>query len=242
MERLRRIVERDDTPAGRVFDLSIQVLIVISLVSFSIETLPDLSTSMRRWLRAFEVFTVVVFTAEYLTRLAVAERKASFVFSFWGIVDLMAILPFYVASGVDLRSVRAFRMLRLIRLFKMLRYRRAADHFRAVFDEIKDELALFSFACVVLIYLSSVGIYYFERVSQPDAFGSVFASMWWAVATLTTVGYGDVYPVTIGGKLFTTLILFVGLSIIAVPAGLVSSAMQKVWRRETPSDELSRRE
>ena len=232
-------VTQDDTSAGRAFDLVIQALIVLSLVAFSVETLPNLPGHWRRALRAFEVATVAVFTVEYLVRFAVAERKLRFVFSFYGVVDALAILPFYVARGVDLRSLRIFRLFRLIRVLKLLRYGRAAEHFRLAFHAIKAELTLFLIACSFFLYLSSVGIYYFERVAQPEAFGSVFASMWWAVATLTTVGYGDVYPVTAGGKVFTTLILFIGLGVIAVPAGLIASALSQVFQREAAETQES---
>lgn len=233
---LRRIVTRDDTSAGRVFNLVVQVLIILSLIAFSIETLPDLSERLRRALRIFEVLTVVVFTAEYLVRLSAAERKLAFVFSFYGLVDLIAILPFYVARGIDLRSLRIFRLFRLIRVLKLLRYGRAVEHFRLAFSAIRAELTLFLVACAFLVYLASVGIYYFEREAQPESFGSVFACMWWAVSTLTTVGYGDVYPVTPGGKAFTTLVLLVGLGVIAVPAGLVASALSEVSRGEVEAN------
>ncbi|MBE9080534.1 ion transporter [Romeria aff. gracilis LEGE 07310] len=138
--------------------------------------------------------------------------------------------------SIDLRSLRIFRLFRLARMLKLLRYGRAVDHFRMAFITIRTELTLFLITCAFVIYLASVGIYYFERVAQPETFGSVFDCMWWAVATLTTVGYGDVYPVTAGGKVFTTLILFIGLGIIAVPAGLISSALSEVWREEAEAD------
>lgn len=236
---LQSVVGRDDSPAGRAFDLLIQGLIVLSLVAFSVETLPNLPESWRRVLRAFEAFSVAVFTLEYAARLAVAEKKWAFVFSFYGLIDLLAILPFYLATGIDLRSIRVFRLFRLIRILKLLRYGRAVQHFRLAFSTIRDELILFGVACSFLIYLASVGIYYFERAAQPDSFGSVFASMWWAVATLTTVGYGDVAPVTTGGKMFTTAILFVGLGVVSVPAGLIASALSDVWRREAEGNSRS---
>lgn len=233
----RRIVNRDDSNTGRTFTVAVQVLIILSLISFSLETLPNLSDFWRQVLQAFEVFSVAAFTVEYLLRVAFAEKKLAFMLSFYGLIDLLAILPFYVTAGIDLRSLRVFRLFRLIRVLKLLRYGRAIDHFRLAFVSIRAELTLFLVTCAFVIYLASVGIYYFERVAQPESFGSVFACMWWAVATLTTVGYGDVYPVTAGGKVFTTLILFIGLGIIAVPAGLISSALSEVWREEAESGE-----
>jgi voltage-gated potassium channel len=232
MERLRRIVEQNDTRSGRIFDLVIQSLIVISLVTFSIETLPNLSPATERWLYGIEVVTVLIFTAEYLLRLFLAKRKLAFAFSFFGIVDLLAILPFFIASGVDLRSIRAFRFLRLFRAFKVVRYSRAIRRFHRAFVIAKEEIVLFLIITLLLLYFSAVGIYYFENDAQPEAFASVFHSLWWSVATLTTVGYGDVYPVTIGGKIFTFAVLLVGLGIVSVPAGLVASALSKARELE----------
>ncbi len=229
---LRSIVNENDTKWGRVFELFIQFLIVVSLVTFSIETLPDLSGSAQMWLRYIEIVTVIFFTLEYLLRLFLAEKKPKFVFSFFGIIDLLAILPFYITTfflsgSLDLRSVRAFRMLRLFRAFKIIRYSKAISRFHHALLIAREEIILFLIVTIMLIYFSAVGIYYFEHDVQPEKFKSVFHSLWWSVSTLTTVGYGDIYPVTIGGKIFTFGILLIGLGIISVPAGLVSSALSK---------------
>jgi voltage-gated potassium channel len=124
MINIKQIIEESDTPAGKIFDLFIQSLIVLSLISFSIETLPDLSKNAKRILKISELITVIIFTIEYLLRIFVADKKLKFVFSFFGLIDLFAILPFYVASGIDLRSIRVFRLFRLFRIFKMFRYSR----------------------------------------------------------------------------------------------------------------------
>ena len=223
--KLKRIIEDSDTPAGRVFDAAVLVLIVSSLVLFSIETLPNHSEATRAFLNAAERITVVLFTIEYLLRLGVADRKAAFAFSFFGIIDLIAILPFYLSLGIDLRSVRAFRLLRVFRILKLVRYRSAIDRFRRAIAIAKEELILFFGATLVVLFLSSVGIYYFERSAQPEAFASVFHGMWWALATFTTVGYGDVYPITVGGKLFTFVVLMLGLGVVAVPPALIAAAL-----------------
>ena len=232
METLKRTIEENDTRAGRIFDVVIQTLIVVSLATFSIETLPDLDAETRRWLHYVEATTVALFTLEYLLRIFVAERKLKFVFSFFGIIDLLSILPFYLASGVDLRTVRAFRLLRLFRTLKILRYSKAIRRFHRAFLIAREEFVLFISLTLLLLYFSAVGIYYFERDAQPQAFTSVFHSLWWAVTTLTTVGYGDVYPVTLGGRMFTVLVLFVGLGLVSVPAGLVASAISKAREME----------
>jgi voltage-gated potassium channel len=236
LELLRSIVQQHDTRAGRIFDLAIQSLIVISLVAFSIETLPNLSAATERWLTAIELLTVVIFTAEYALRIVVAENKLRFLFSFYGLIDLLAILPFYLGLGIDLRSIRAFRLLRLFRAFKMVRYSRAIRRFHRAFLIAREELVLFIVVALMMLFFSAVGIYYFENPAQPEVFASVFHSLWWSVATLTTVGYGDIYPVTAGGKIFTFVVLLVGLGIVSVPAGLVASALSKARAMEDATD------
>ena len=201
-------------------------------IAFSIETLPNLNPTVKKYLSWFELFTVIVFTIEYLLRIFVAERKMAFVTSFFGIIDLLAILPFYLSFGVDLRSIRAFRMVRLFRILKLLRYSSAIQRFHRAFLIAREELILFLFVTFIMLYLAAVGIYYFENEAQPEGFASVFHSLWWAVATLTTVGYGDVYPVTIGGRIFTFVILLIGLGVVSVPAGLVASALSKAREME----------
>ena len=229
---LKSIVENDDTKVGRIFDFFIQTLIVLSLVAFTIETIPNLSHEISHWLNLVEIFTVTIFSIEYLLRLIVADNKLKFIFSFYGLIDLFAILPFYMSTAIDLRSIRIFRLLRLFRAFKLFRYSRALKRFRTAFKMIKEEMIIFLTATLFMIFFASVGIYYFESSVQPDKFSSVFDCMWWSVATLTTVGYGDVYPITVGGKIFTFIILIVGLGIIAVPTGLISSALTRCIEEE----------
>lgn len=232
VQKLKYTVEESDSAAGRMFDLTIQALIIISLITFSIETLPDLSEKQRAWLQVVEVVTVIIFTIEYLLRILVADSKLSFIFSFYGIIDLLSILPFYIATGVDLRSFRAFRLLRLFRILKMVRYSKAIRRFHRALKIAYEELVLYSFMTMIMLYLAAVGIYHFEHEQQPEEFSSVFHSLWWAVATLTTVGYGDVFPETVGGKIFTMIMLFIGLGIVSVPAGLVAAALSKAREME----------
>ena len=164
---------------------------------------------------------------EYILRIYVADRKLNFIFSFFGIIDLLAILPFYLAFGVDMRSLRAVRFLRLFRIFKLVRYNKAIIQFTKAMAMAKEQILLFVFTTLILIYFSAVGIYYFENQAQPEHFSSIFDSLGWAIVTLTTVGYGDVYPITIGGRVFTFIILIIGLGIIAIPTGIISVALTK---------------
>lgn len=229
---LKTILEDLDSTSGRYFAFFIQILIVISLVTFSIDTIPSLDRDIKRALDFSEKILVGVFSIEYVLRLYVADKKAKFIFSFFGVVDLLAILPFYLALGVDLRSIRVFRLLRLFRILKLLRYSQAIRRFHRALKIAKEELILFGSVATILLYLSAVGIYYFENAAQPERFKSIFHSLWWAVATLTTVGYGDLYPVTPGGQFFTFFVLMLGLGIVAVPTGLISSALSQARSEE----------
>ncbi len=214
------------------FDFIIQGLIILSLVSFALETLPNLSASSKYWLQCFELISVLFFTVEYLVRILLSKRHTGYIFSFFGIIDLVAILPFYISTNIDLRSVRAFRLLRLFRLLKLVRYSAAIRRFHRAFIIAKEELILFGFTALILLYLSSVGIYYFENEAQSEKFSSIFHSMWWSISTLTTVGYGDAYPITVGGRLFTFFVLVVGLGVVAVPSGLLASALANARQEE----------
>lgn len=233
---LKAIIEETNTTAGRIFDLFIQALIVASIITFSIETLPDLEDKTKDFLFYVETFIVVIFTIEYLLRIYIADKKSDYIFSFYGIVDFIAIAPFYISLGMDLRSVRILRMLRLFRLFKLVRYNKAMTRFYRAFYFAKEEIVLFGVVTLMLLYISAVGIYYFENESQPEQFKSIFHSFWWAVTTLTTVGYGDVYPITIGGRLFTFIILMIGLGLVAVPAALLAAALSKIKTEEDEED------
>jgi len=232
MPSFRKIVEQSDTRQGRAFDVAIQILIVVSVATFAIETLPGLSEDTLRLLQFSEAVIVVVFTAEYLLRLYSSSRRLAFVFSFYGIIDLLAILPFYLALGFDLRSLRILRLARLAVMLKLVRYSQAARRYQMAFKLVREEVVIFGLFSLALIYLSAVGIYFCEHKAQPEVFASVFDGLWWAIVTLTTLGYGDVVPITPGGKVFTFFVLIIGLAMIAIPSGLVASALSKVRNTE----------
>ena len=227
--------ERGRVSFGR-WDFLIQALIILSLISFSLETLPDLSDWWRSALRWVEVVTVIIFSAEYLLRLTLCRPRFSYAFSFFGLVDLFAILPFYISSGVDLRSLRALRLLRLFRLLKLARYGKAMHRLGRAFVSIREELVLFGVITVIMLFLASVGIYYFESEEQPESFASVFHCLWWAIITFTTVGYGDVLPITVGGRIFTGVLLVIGVGIVAVPTGLFAAALSKAKEDDEEND------
>lgn len=242
MEKLRKIVEETDTRAGRAFDLFVQSLIIFSISVFAIETLPDLTLGTLEILRYLEVVIVIIFTFEYLLRLIVSKNKIGFIFSFWGIIDLLAIVPFYlIAFGLDLDLVflRTLRLFRLVRIIKLARYSKSFTRIMLAFKIAKEDLLVAFGATSIMLIIASFGIYIFENPVQPDKFSSVFHSLWWALATLTTVGYGEIYPITLGGKVFTGLILMIGLGIVALPAGIIASSLTEA-REQLESDTSSK--
>jgi voltage-gated potassium channel len=229
---LRKIINDNTTPKGRLFDIVIQILIFTSLTAYAIETLPDNSPVTRSILFWIETVCIFFFTIEYILRIYVAKKPFKYIFSFYGIIDFLAIVPFFLTARYDLMALRAFRIFRIFRAFKLIRYNKALNRFHLVAKLIREELILFLIVTGIFIFLTSAGIYYFENAAQPELFTSIFHSGWWAIVTLTTVGYGDVYPITVGGKVFTFFILIIGVGIVTIPAGLVASALTKARQME----------
>ena len=221
--------------ASRAFDLSIVTLIVLNVAMVVVETVRDLSVRYGGFFDAFELFSVLVFTVEYLLRLWSCTADPRFRQPFWGrirfaltpmaLVDLLAIAPFYLpmVTGVDLRVIRSVRLVRLFRLFKMGRYVVSLRILGAVLREKKEELNIVVFALIIVLVIVSSLMYFVEHEAQPEAFSSIPAAMWWGMVTLTTVGYGDVYPITPLGKFFGILIAALGIGMFALPAGILSS-------------------
>ena len=216
---------------NKTIEIAIQILIVLSFICFTVETIPGLNPDTYKLLNTLEIIFVAIFTLEYAARVYLAKKKLKFIFSFFGLIDLIAILPFYLSLGFDLRTVRAVRFIRVFRLLKLTRYNSAVNFLRDAFRESKEELLVFTFLASSLLYLTSVGIYYFEKDLQPEEFGSVPQALWWSVVTLTSVGYGDVTPISTAGKIFTSIILFLGIGLISVPSAIMVSAFSKATQK-----------
>lgn len=237
MPTLKDVIEKHDTREGKIFDLFIQGLIILSLVTFAISTSPKVSPEGMKALRIIEIITVAIFTLEYILRIIVADNKFKYIFSFFGIIDLLAIVPFYISIGLDLRALRSFRLIRLFSMFKLTRYSSAMNRFKMALRFAREEIILFFLFTLILLFISAIGIYYFENPAQPDVYSSMFDSLWWSVTTLTTVGYGDMYPITIGGRLFTFLVLMIGIGVIAIPTGMLATALAKAREHEAREKE-----
>lgn len=216
-----------ETRLGRTVSLVIGVVILGTLVAVVVETIPTISNETRTFLEYFEYLSVALFSIEYLLRIAAAESKRRYIFSFLGLVDLAAVLPFYLGLAIDLRGLRALRVIRVVVLLKAARMSKAAERLRDAFREIRAELAVFGLTALIVLYVCGLGIYYFENEAQPDKFASALDGFWWAVSALTTVGYGDIYPITWGGRVFSAIVVLVGIGIVAVPTGLIAAQLTR---------------
>lgn len=215
---------------GQIFVVTMYGVIILSMVTMMMLTMEDIRAKYERFLILAEYFISIFFFIEYCLRVWSAPNRRRYIFSFWGIIDFAAgvLAMFFLQS--DLNLFQTMRAIRIIQLLKFMRLGRADAHLKRAFNEVKGELLIFGIMAGFVLYFGAVGIYHFEHEAQPEAFGSIPASLWWSLATLTTVGYGDVYPITPGGKIFTAVLLFFGLAIIAVPTGLFSAALVSTKR------------
>ena len=236
------IVSKDDgdNPASRSFDLLIMSLIVLSIAAIVLESFADLAEKYGAVFRGFEVFTVVVFTVEYLARIWTADLlypekkhpRLAYMLSFMAVMDLLAILPFYLPFiSADMRYLRMVRLFRLFRLFRVFKLGRYVDALQTIVKVIRlslSRLVISMVLCFFVMLFSAIIMYTVENPVQPEQFPNVIASLWWAICTLTTVGYGDVYPITAVGRFFAAIISLVGIGIIAIPTGIIAAGFSSV--------------
>jgi voltage-gated potassium channel len=237
---------------SRAVDICILSLIFLNVLAVILGSVPSIQKRFSSAFSAFELFSVVVFTIEYLGRLwscVVDGRyrrpilgRLRFASTPLVIIDLGAILPFYLLFlGVDFRFVRAFRLLRIIRLAKVGRYYTSFRLILDVFKEKKEELVLTLVMLFLLLVVSACALYYVEHPAQPEAFSSIPASMWWSAATLTTVGYGDVVPITAFGKIIASAIGILGIGMLALPTGILGSGfVEQIGKRKDTKRKCSR--
>jgi voltage-gated potassium channel len=249
--RIYEILEAAKTGDGisRAFDVFIVTLISLNVIAVILGTVEALSSQYGQIFRWFEVFSIVIFTIEYTMRLWVCVTnikfrhpilgRIKFALTPFAAIDLLAILPFYLPMIMpfDLRFIRAIRLLRLFRMLKIGRYSKSVQLLGSVLKNKKEELAITIFAVLVLLICASSLMYYVENSAQPEHFSNIPSAMWWGVSTLTTVGYGDVYPITTMGKILGAIISLLGVGIFALPTGILASglveAMQKKQSRRS---------
>lgn len=232
-----------DVPLEKIVNIFIVILILLNVVAGILQTVEFFKTGYFNFFGAFEIFSVAVFTIEYFLRMWVitCDKKYSkpitgrikYFFSFFALVDLMSILPFYLAVFIpfDLRFLRILRLLRIIRVLKLGRYSESLKKFGRVFINKRDDLLISLLVVLFLVVISSSIIYIAENEAQPDKYASIPDSIYWSFITLTTVGYGDIYPITPLGKLFTIIIALLGLGMIALPTAIISSGFNEELTR-----------
>ena len=176
----------------------------------------------------------IFFLLEFFTRLIVSRHRLKYLFSFMGIIDLLVCLPvILILEGMNPEEVHySFRMVQLLCIFKLARFNKALDPLKKAFGMIRNEFVAFVVVFCFLLYFLGMGTYLAEREVQPEHFASILDGLWFGVETLTTVGYGDIVPVTPMGKLFSGCIMFLGIALIAIPTGLITSAITRIWQQK----------
>lgn len=219
------------------------VLIILNVTAVMLETVPAINDTYATFFKIFDLVSVIIFTVEYLLRVWSSNYDQRYSHSFHGrlkymvsigaIIDLLAILPFYihVVSGLDLRVLRMLRLLRFFRLFRLTSYMTSARLITNVFKTRANDLKLSLVLILFLIVIAACLVYFAEHPAQPEIFSSIPATIWWAIISVTTVGYGDMIPITILGKIITSIISMMGLAILALPAGIITSGFLEETRK-----------
>ncbi len=217
------------------FELAISVAVLASIAIMALETF-DLPTGLKETLFVADALLSLVFVVEYIYRVATAENKREYMTSFFGIIDLVAIFPILISAASSARVLRLLRVLRVLRLLKFARYNDALDRYTQALKLIAAEATLFTGVAFVFIIGFAFMIYEVEHEVQPDVYRNIFDSIWWAIISLTSVGYGDVYPVTVVGRMLTLAMVLTGMGIVAVPTALLASALSQVPYNESEED------
>jgi voltage-gated potassium channel len=231
--RIHEIIFGAETPAGKAFDVVLLVLIILSVVAVMLESTNSIAVRYGQWLRAIEWVVTILFTIEYLLRLYCVGKPASYARSFFGIVDLLAILPTYLSliipGAQSLLVIRALRLLRVFRVLKLAHFVGEARELRAALRASARKIIVFLGAVLTIVVIVGSMMYLIE--GEDHGFTSIPASIYWAIVTMTTVGYGDIAPQTALGKILASAIMIMGYGIIAVPTGIVSVELAGVTKK-----------
>ena len=248
-QRIWQILEisKVNDQQSKIFDYFISILIGLNVVAIILETEKSLYEVYIAYFEYFELFSIIAFTAEYLLRFWTCvsneayrnpvSGRIKYLLTPMAIIDLIAIAPFYLTFFIA--DTRILRILRLLRLFRTGKHFRHSKTFRIIVDTIvkkKSELVSSLVLMLSLLLICATGVYYMENEAQPEKFSSILASMWWAVATLTTVGYGDIYPITSMGKILGAISAIFGIGLFALPAGLLATGFSDVSSEESAKE------
>jgi len=228
-KRLYEIIFEADTRAGKLFDIILLVLIIISIILVMLESVKDINNRFAGELKLAEWIITVFFTLEYLLRIYVVNKPVKYIRSFFGIIDLLSILPSFldllITGAGGLMVIRAIRLLRIFRILKLSRFVNASSILIQSLKESRQKIAVFLTAVITIVIILGTIMYLVE--GEENGFTSIPQSIYWAVVTLTTVGYGDIAPHTVIGKFLASVIMILGYGMIAVPTGIVTVAFSR---------------
>ncbi len=231
--RIRTVIFEADTPAGKAFDVALLVVILLSVLAVTLESVQPIRERYASWLLGAEWGITGLFTLEYILRLASVDRPTRYARSFFGVVDLVAILPTYVSllipGSQSLLVVRALRLLRVFRVFKLTHYLVEANVLMAGLRASGAKVIVFLGTVLIVVVIMGTTMYLLE--GEEGGFTSIPASMYWAVVTMTTVGYGDITPMSVVGKILAATLMVMGYALIAVPTGIVSAELVQAQHR-----------
>ena len=223
--RLHEVIYEADTPQGKLFDVILLIAIIASIVFVMLESIKDFNARYHNFLNIAEWVITIVFTLEYMARIIAVKRPLKYIFSFYGVIDLLSTIPKYLSLiffGTQvLIALRAFRLLRVFRILKLARYLGASNMLASSLRASKAKILVFLFAVLIVSVIFGTLMYLIE--GETSGFTSIPVSVYWCIVTLTTVGFGDIAPVTALGQFIASIIMILGYGIIAVPTGIVSA-------------------
>lgn len=234
--KLYVIIFESDTPAGKLFDVILIVCILLSVLLVIIESIKGLPAYLNTPFVILEYLFTAFFTFEYVTRIYCCPYRRKYIFSFFGIIDLLATLPLYIGllfpSARYLLIIRAFRLIRVFRVFKLFSFLNEGERLLTALKDSSKKIAVFFLFVVILVVSIGTIMYMIEGTQPGTQFNNIPNSIYWAIVTMTTVGYGDITPATGLGRFLSAIVMLTGYTIIAVPTGIVSASMMKEYKRK----------
>lgn len=225
--KVHEVIYEADTPLGKGFDIALLIFIILSVIAVMLESVDSINARYSKQLHILEWFFTIVFTLEYFGRIISITRPSKYIFSFYGTIDFFSTIPSYLVllfgGGHFFLTLRALRLLRVFRILKLVRYLKEARTLQNAFKQSRAKITVFLFAVLMITIIMGTLMYIIE--SDEAGFTSIPESIYWAIVTLTTVGYGDIAPITPFGQAIASLIMIIGYAIIAVPTGIVTSEM-----------------
>jgi voltage-gated potassium channel len=233
-DRFYEIIFEADTPTGKFFDILLLFVILVSVLLVMFESVPSIAANNLQTLHILEWIITGIFTAEYILRIAIVRKPIRYIFSFYGIIDFLSVIPTYLSLFIvgshSLVVIRMLRLLRIFRIFKLSRYTSAGRTLANAMRLSREKISVFIFLMVILVVIIGTIMYLVE--GEEHGFTSIPRSIYWAIVTLTTVGYGDISPETSLGQFLASIVMLLGYAIIAVPTGIVTSELMKPTNKQ----------